>query len=408
MNDMNRSVSPVEPVALAAVAEYDEEAILRALNDAGDACHIFSGTLEGKKVVIKPNFVAKRSPDEAATVHPAVLGAVIRWLRAHGAGMITLAESPGGVYNASRLRGIYSATGAQAIAESHAVALNYDCSFAETSAPEGRRCRLFDIITPILEADVIVDICKLKTHALTGMSAAVKNMFGVVPGIVKFEMHSRYPDYDDFAEMLVDLCELLCRRAEFISVTDGIVAMEGNGPTAGTPRQLGALLVSKNPFASDVVSAHLIGRDDRITTVSLAAARGISPASFGDVQIVPVGIPSADALTPSDFALPDSVEKNGIERMRHLFGGRIYRLFSPYPIIDYAACVGCGECAASCPQHTITMTERERAGSGARRSKARRVPVIEHGDCIRCFCCQELCPHGVVRIRKNPLTRWLS
>lgn len=408
MDDINRSLSPSEPVAAAAVADYDEEAILRALSDAGDRCRIFSSTLRSKKVVIKPNFVAKRSPDEAATVHPAVLGAVIRWLRANGADDITLAESPGGVYNAARLRGIYSATGAQSIASSHGVRLNFDCTFAETSAPEGRRCRLFDIITPILEADVIVDVCKLKTHALTGMSAAVKNMFGTVPGIVKFEMHSRYPEYDDFSEMLVDLCELLCRRAEFISVTDGIVAMEGNGPTAGTPRQLGALLVSKNPFASDVVSAHLIGRDGRITTVSHAAARDFAPASFDDVPVIPVGIPSADALTPSDFALPDSVEKNGIERMRHLFGGRIYRLFSPYPTVDYSACVGCGECAASCPRHTITMTERADAGAHARHAKARRVPVISLDGCIRCFCCQELCPHGVVRIRKNPITRWLS
>ncbi len=404
MKKTNRSVMPDEPVAVARIDEYDEDAILRALTDADISCGILPDSLSGKKVVIKPNLVSKRSPDEAVTSHPAVIGAVISWLRARGADDITVAESPGGVYNQARLRGIYSASGLLSLAEEKGVRLNFDCSFSETAAPDGLRCRLFDIISPILDADLIVDVCKLKTHALTGMSAAVKNMFGSVPGIVKFEMHSRFPEYDDFAEMLVDLCELLANRCDFVSITDGIVAMEGNGPTAGVPRQLGALLVSRNPFASDTAAAHLIGRDTGIATVRIAAERGIAPSAYEQVKLVAVGgMPEA-----ADLAMPDSVQKNGIEIMKNLFGGRIYDLFRPYPVIDYSACVGCGECAASCPRHTIDMKNTADAGGKARRARAKRVPVIDRDGCIRCFCCQELCPHGVVRIRKNPLTRWLS
>lgn len=404
--DEIRSLTAMEPVAAASVPEYDEDLIYDALIAAEGA--VAPGSLSGKKVVIKPNFVAKRTPDEAATVHPAVLGAVIRWLRFHGAENITIAESPGGVYNPTRLHGVYAATGAREIAEKYGVTLNDDCSFSETPFPGGVICRLFDIITPILEADVIVDVCKLKTHALTGMSAAVKNVFGVIPGIVKFEMHSRYPDYDDFAEMLVDLCELLCRRAEFFSVTDGIISMEGNGPTSGTPRKLGALLVSRNPFASDAVAAHLIGRDGKIPTVNISADRGFCSESVSDADVRPIGVPSADSLAVGDFAQPDSIDKNGIEIMRNLFGGSIYKLFRPYPVIDYSTCVGCGECARSCPRHTIKMTPVKDAGKSARRAQVMTVPVIARDGCIRCFCCQELCPHGVVMIKKNPITRILS
>ncbi len=403
----NRSVDPGEPVAVAEIREYDADKIYGALSEADEACRIFEAPLSGKKVVIKPNLVAKRAPGAAATAHPDVLRGVIRWLRSRGADDITIAESPGGVYNQARLRGIYEATGVAEVAEELGVRLNYDCSFSEVSAPDGARCRLFELISPILDADVVVDVCKLKTHALTGMSAAVKNMFGSIPGIVKFEMHSRYPDYGDFAEMLVDLCELIADRSEFVSVTDGIVAMEGNGPTAGTPVTLGALLVSKNPFASDAEAAYLIGREGKIPTVNIAIERGIAAAKAAGVNVVSLGGADAPQLARS-LAMPDSVEKNGIERMKNLFGGRIYDMFRPYPVIDYAACVGCGECAASCPQHTIEMTPATDAGSQARRAKARRVPVIEREGCIRCFCCQELCPHGVVKIRKNPITRWLS
>ncbi len=399
---INRSTYAGEPVSVKHVDDYDRAKILRALTAADAECGIFEGTLSGKKIVIKPNLVAKRSPESAATAHPAVVAAVIEWLRARGADNITLAESPGGVYNAARLRGIYAATGMQALADEYGVKLNYDCTFRETTAPDGTRCRLFDIIAPILDADVIIDVCKLKTHALTGMSAAVKNMFGTIPGIVKFEMHSRYPDYGNFAEMLVDLCQLLADRCEFVSVTDGIVAMEGNGPTAGDPRPLGVMLVSRNPFVSDAAAAHLIGRDKKIATVEFAAGRGISPESFDGVNVV------GEKLEPVELAMPDSVEKNGIEIMRNLFGGKIYDMFRPYPVIGYADCVGCGECAASCPQHTITMTPPSEAGFAARRASAHRVPVIDRESCIRCFCCQELCPHGVVKIKKNPITRILS
>ncbi len=402
--DRTRSVNICEPVAVAAVADYDEDAILGALASADEACTLLPPCLSGKKVVIKPNLVAKRAPEAAATTHPAVLRAVIRWLRSKGADDITVAESPGGVYSAARLRGVYSATGTETAASACGASLNYDCSFSETSCPDGVRCRLFDIITPILEADVIVDVCKLKTHSLTGTSAAVKNMFGTVPGIVKFEMHSRFPDYGDFSEMLVDLCRMMCLRADFVAVTDGIVAMEGNGPTAGKPRRLGALLASKNPFSSDVAAEHLIGMDGRTQALKNAAARGLCPASADAVPLVTVG----GAPEPVKFALPDSVDKNGIEIMKNLFGGRIYKMFAPYPVINYAACVGCGECANSCPRHTIKMVPPEEAGRGARGAGVRRVPKIERDGCIRCFCCQELCPHGVVKIKKNPLTRRLS
>lgn len=393
----NASLDKNAPVAVAGCGSYGADEVREALSRAFDAIGV-KESLSGKKVVIKPNFVAKRTPDEAATVHPAVLAAVADVLHERGADDIVLAESPGGVYSQARLRAIYASTGAEDVAEAHGITLNYDCGYREVSSQDGKVCRLYDIIDPILDADVIVDVSKLKTHALTGMSAAVKNMFGAIPGIVKFEMHSRYPDYGDFAEMLVDLCELLCGRAEFVSVTDGIVGMEGNGPTAGKPKHLGALLVSRNPFASDAVAAALIGRDGEIGTVVRSAARGYCSAKADGCRIVELGA-SVGEMSKSGFELPDSADKNMIEVMRTAFGGRIYKLFAPYPVVDAKRCVGCGVCASSCPRKTIKMTKTK---------SGKHVPEILRDGCIRCFCCQELCPHGAVKIKKNPITRILS
>ncbi len=408
---MNKSVTyniskdPAAPVYVAECREYSTDTIHGILSVIGAMMEGLD--LRGKNVVIKPNLVSKRSPEEAITANPAVLDAVILWLYDMGAGSVTIAESPGGVYSASRLRGIYSASGAAEVAEARGALLNYDLGYTETSHPDGRVCRLFDVIDPILRADVIVDLCKLKTHALTGISAAVKNLFGVVPGIVKFEMHSRYPDYNDFSAMLVDLCDLIVSRCEFISVTDGIVGMEGNGPTAGSPREIGALIVSRNPFAADTVASYLIGCEGKTDMMAESAARGFTPAAHGDCNVIPVGGADLDGLAVKDFKQPDSKKHNILEKLRTFGGGSIYKLFEPYPDVDFKACIGCGECAASCPRHTIIMKPKDEV-KGASRSKAKRVPLIERDGCIRCFCCQELCPHGVIKIKKNPITRILS
>lgn len=418
-NTYNYAPDPKRPIYIARCEEYDEEKIFlclkkifeSAVKDAEQDAEKNSEKISlcGKRVVIKPNLVAKKSPEDPAIVNPNFVSAVIRMLRELGADDITIAESPGGIYNASRLRGIYSASGIDAVAEKHGVKLNYDLGYSEVPYADGKICRLFEIIDPILRADVIVDICRLKTHALTGMSCAVKNLFGTIPGIVKFEMHSRYPDYDDFADMLVDLCEMLSKRAQIISVTDAITGMEGNGPTAGNARKIGAILVSENPFASDVVASQLINCAGKISTVEHAAERGLSFKTSAECNVIDIDGGNYEELTVKDYVQPDSTRPNTIEVLKNLWGGKIYKLFEPYPVVDHSMCIGCGECAASCPQKTIKMVAKEDAGTKkALGAKGAKVPVIIRDKCIKCFCCQELCPHKVIKIKKNPITRILS
>lgn len=85
---------------------------------------------------------------------------------------------------------------------------------------------------------LVIDIAKLKTHGMMGYSGAVKNLFGVVPGLLKPELQP-LPGKEPFAEMLVDLCEYV--HPDF-SIIDAIDAMEGDGPTGGQKRFVGALV----------------------------------------------------------------------------------------------------------------------------------------------------------------------
>ncbi len=378
-------------VALRRVTSYDLPAVLAALRQAWDAIGLDRAFFAGKAVVVKPNLVMKKSPDAAATTHPVVLDAVLTLLDEMDVHPV-IAESPGGVYSRARLESIYRGCGIAEVAERHGATLNYDTEAVFLTAPNGRVTKRFHIIKPIADADVILDLCKLKSHALTRMSAAVKNLFGTIPGIEKFEIHATYPDYGDFAGMLCDLCGMLCETKEVIAVTDAIVAMEGNGPTAGSPRPIGALLCGRNPFRSDLVSETLLGFAGTVPLVREAISRGLCPPSIEDVTIL--GDP-LDSLSVSDFREPDAVAGGTVGALRFFSGGKVGRLFMPRPIPQEDLCRGCGECAASCPQKTIVMEER----------RGKKIAHIHHADCIRCYCCQELCPFGAIRIKKNLILR---
>lgn len=374
-------------VAVSECGSYDEKQLAAILRSHFAVFGYDRAFFEGKRVVIKPNLVMKKSPDAAATTHPAVLGAVLCVLGEMGVAPV-IAESPGGIYNRQRLEGIYRVCGIAETAQRYGAQLNYDTSAVHVPFAEGRKVKMFHIISPIVEADVIIDLCKLKSHSLTKMSAAVKNLFGTIPGIEKFEMHATFPEYGDFGAMLCDLCELLCREKTVIAVTDAVVGMEGNGPTAGTPRRIGAVLTSENPFASDLLCERLIGFEGTVPLVKEAISRGLCTDSADALDIVGT---RPETLVVPDFREPDSAKNKSTSALAFFSRGRIGRFFMPRPVVVREKCRACGECVASCPQHTIELVAR---GEG-------RLAHIKHASCIRCYCCQELCPFAAISVKKN-------
>ena len=378
-------------VALSACDSYDEERLVGIMREQMNIFGWDRAFFEGKKVVIKPNLVMKKSPDAAATTNPAVLSALLTVLSEMDCKPV-IAESPGGIFNRQRLEGIYRVCGIEAVAKKHGVILNYETDAVNVAFPEGRTVKSFHILKAVAEADVLIDLCVLKSHGLTKMSAAIKNFFGTIPGIEKFEMHATFPDYKDFGSMICDLCEMYCRTKTVIAITDAIVGMEGNGPTAGTPRKIGALLMSANPFASDIVGETLLGFAGTVPIVREGVERGLCPADISGVELV--GDP-VEPLALTDFKEPDSAQNRAPSMLTFFSHGKIGRFFMPRPIADPEKCRGCGECAASCPQHTIVLAEKN----------GKKIARIRHADCIRCYCCQELCPFEAIRIKKNFIIR---
>ena len=262
-------------VAVSAADEYDTAKIKEILASHFAALGINIAGMRGKRVVIKPNLVMKKPPEAAATTHPSVIRALLLLLNEAGIEP-TVAESPGGVYSAQRMDGFYRVCGMYDAAKDLRVCFNTDISAQTLNFPEGKSVKSFNIISPIADADVIFDVCKLKTHSLTAMSGAVKNLFGTIPGIEKFEMHAAHPEYDDFESMICDLCDMHCRRCEVIAITDAIIGMEGDGPTGGNPKKMGCILTSRSPFASDLAAEKILGcRAQRCVLYSLKGRKSI-------------------------------------------------------------------------------------------------------------------------------------
>lgn len=374
--------APTDAVSVVPLADYGEENAARALREVLEPLGGLSFVRPGMRVVIKANLVSAMKPDAAATTHPVLLKALCRMLCEAGA-TVVVGDSPGGLYNAAFVGRVYRVAGVEAVEETGA-SLNRDFSEKETDFPDGKVLRHFTYTGYLDGADAVINFCKLKSHGMMGMSCAAKNMFGTVPGIIKPEYHYRFPRHEDFADMLLDLDEYF---HPVLSIADAVVGMEGNGPTAGTPREIGCLLASHSPHTLDLVAAHLIGfTGDEIPTVAAAKRRGLLPEKWEDVPLYG----SVDGLCVPDY---EHVETHslrftgtGNNPIKRFFGAVAGRMLRTRPVLKKDLCVGCGMCAGICPAKAITIKNKK--------------AVIDRKKCIRCFCCQEFCPKSAMKVER--------
>ena len=369
-----------EKVWLSRCGGYSPEELLRQVEELFTALGVWDEIQPGMTVVIKPNLVMSSKPEAAIATHPALVAAVGKCVQKAG-GQVLIVESPGGPYTPAAMKAVFRGCGYTDMAKECGFTLYTECKSREVSLPGAKRCRQLSVVEPFLTRDYLIDLCKLKTHSMVGFSGAVKNLFGTVPGLQKPELHCRFPEKQPFSEMLVDLCDFL---KPDLCIVDGILAMEGNGPTGGRPRQLGVLGASKSPYALDVCAATMVGiQPESVLMLQDAHQRGLGPIAPEECQLVKEQIAP---LTQPDFLKAEASSTDFIDRLPKGLRPLAKKVATPRPKIREKECVGCGKCAESCPQHTIRIRD----------GKAK----IDYKNCIRCFCCHEMCPKHVIDIRR--------
>jgi len=339
---------------------------------------------QGEKIVLKVNLLREARPEEAVTTHPSLVAAVARLAREEGA-VPVIADSPGGGYRYTpkTLDKIYHASGMHQAAKQARIKVNWDITSRPVPYAEGVLTKHFDIITPVFEAHAVFNLCKMKTHLFTVMTGAVKNIFGVIPGLSKPGYHAKLHDMQRFSGMLLDLSQYVSPR---LTIMDAVLAMEGDGPGTGDPRQVGLLIGSENPLALDVVAGEIMGIDRTENPVIMEAERrALRPNSLDDIEVIGANLP--DVKIP-DFRRPQTFAgKLGLERMpwyQRILEPLFKNAFTVRPRVIWHRCIACGTCIEGCPMEAISFV-KERA-------------FIDDDKCIRCYCCHEICPEEAIAL----------
>ncbi len=365
---------------------YDQEAVNQAVHDCfeafGGASAILAGGKQGKDsktVLVKANLVKASRIEEAATTHPAVIEAVAREFRALGA-RVLIGDCPAIMPTTASMKNLYRITGLDKAAENADAELIYNFDSDTVYAVYDGKKQTFPIWKPVFDADIIINCAKLKTHSYATMTGAAKNLFGVLPGLHKSAKHAENTHVTDFVRMLVVLCEYVRKNTPVFSLIDGIIGMEGNGPTGGTPKVANVVIASDDPYCADLAGMAVMGiKPTDVPLAKCAIERKLSPASLDECECL--GTAVKDLVTP--FKMPKKTNLLAMA-LSAIFPSKLFGKGGTYPRVSKKRCIVCGKCAEICPVQAATKKD------GAIQ--------INRKECIRCYCCHEVCPARAIDI----------
>lgn len=341
-----------------------------------------------EKILLKPNLLTRADVSKAVTTHPEVFGAVAGNLKAKGFTQLYYGDSPG---HPGSVEKTAETCGIKETADRLSIPLADFTRSQTVEYKRGRTSRKFEICQGVLDSDAIINLCKMKTHQLERITGGVKNMFGCVYGLNKGASHAKYPDAESFAQMLIDLNLLLKAR---IHIMDGIIAMEGNGPSSGTPIEMKLILISADPVALDATYCRLVDLDPKtIPTVYYGAIFGLGHWKEEQIEILGV-----DDL--KDYCNPDF----DVSRERSYSGKWAFldqlKIIARKPVILKDKCIRCGACVAACPLEEKALLFPD-GGETSNSKNKKEIPVYDYKKCIRCFCCQEMCPEKAIIVKRK-------
>ena len=377
----------MDRVAVKKAKNYDDDLFNKIKNSIDLLGGIDKYVNDGDKVILKVNLLMGKDPEEAVTTHPEIVRGVARLVKSAG-GIPIIADSPGGPFNNINLNRAYKISGFEKIAKEENIELNHNTEGTKVDFSKGKIKKSFTIANYARNADLIINLPKLKTHGLTMYTGAVKNLFGIIPGLLKAEYHLNLQEVEHFSEMLVDLAELISPE---LTIMDGILGMEGDGPSGGQVKKFNQLLASTSPFAIDLAGSYIMGINpqNKVPTIASSQKRNL----IGDIDSLEI---IGDQLESYKETKIPKIEKSSNlidQKLPGFLSDFLANILRPRPVFNHDKCVGCGDCVESCPAETIDLID----------SKA----VVDLDDCIRCFCCQELCSYNAVEIKRPLLGKLL-
>jgi uncharacterized protein (DUF362 family)/Pyruvate/2-oxoacid:ferredoxin oxidoreductase delta subunit len=382
---MSNQTQPV--VSVQPAADYDPSRVLAALRACLEPLGGMKAIVQpGQRVLLKPNLLGPFAVERGVTTHPSVVRAAILLAREAG-GRVFVGDSPA----MGPLAAIAKACGLEPVlAETGAELLDF-AEAQEFDVPAYRIGPRLKLAKALSQVDVVITLPKLKTHGQMTMTAALKNQYGCIPGALKSQWHFRLQQPEWLASLILDINRVV-RPA--LAIVDAVIAMEGQGPSSGHLRPLGALLASRDLAAADTLACHLIGLDPMRVPV-LAAARG---QNFGETRLERISVAGDwQSLRVPDFKLVEQpVNLLRLVPLPQPALNWLRRQWTLRPQIIDGRCTRCGICEQGCPVNPAVI--HPRAPAAERLDDAR---------CIHCYCCHEFCPSRAIELRAPWLARHL-
>lgn len=353
-----------EKVAIINCNSYKQEEVDKAVERA---LKLLNFNFEKhKKVLIKPNAVGNFPLCQiATTTHPSVIEAICKILKENKC-KIFIGDSPFTNPEAS-----FKASGIEKVAKKYGKLVIFEQEKLVKNRNENNKI-IKKLIFPkiVKEVDLVINVPKLKTHSLVKYTGAIKNLYGFIPGGLKQRLHNKARGEEKFSELLIDIYQNI--KPE-LNIMDGIIGMEGEGPSSGEAKKAGLILASRNAVALDIAAVKIIGYGPhQILMIRDAIKRKLYP----NYKFELVGL---NKLPKINFRKPTL---HDISKTRKLMS----KLFKERPIVvDEKLCTRDGLCEKHCPRKAIKLSP---------------YPVINKERCIRCFCCIEICPNNALMIRK--------
>ena len=367
-------------VSIIKCTNYDSAKVFKAVESAVNLIGgIGSFVKPGAKVLVKPNILMATPPETGVTTHPEVVRAVLRLLKQLNC-KVYVGDGPsvwgGYIENVDQ---VYAVSGIEGVCRQEGVEMvKFHKKHWRQNIP---------FTNWLDDCQYLINIPKVKTHSFTLMTGAIKNLFGLVPGTYKTELHKAYFQPNSFAEMLVDIYQ---RARPVLNIVDGITAIEGDGPgTSGKVRKLGVMLASTDAVAVDSVIAVLMGIEpSQVPTIVHADMRKLGVADINNIEILGESIKD---VKQKPFLLPSSGAKAKIPRVVAEIAKKLIRY---YPYVVNTKCIRCGACIKACPAKIVSI-------------KNNRI-VFNYSKCIACFCCQEVCPQAAIKIRRSIVAKLIG
>ncbi|MBZ4671934.1 DUF362 domain-containing protein [Deferribacterales bacterium Es71-Z0220] len=321
-----------------------------------------------KTILLKPNILQASPPENGVTTHPEFIRAVIKALKKNGDFQILLGDSPGA--NFKNYEKVLEVTGIKKVCKDE----NIEIISIESYKP----LNIDDmVISSVFEnVDLIINLPKLKTHSLTGLTLAVKNLFGLIPGTNKVNYHRKNPVDTDLADSIFKIYDLV--KDKTIHILDGIIAHEGDGPSRGTPVSLNLVAAATDAVSLDMAICDILDLDREICLTNCSAIKKGYNVNFKLTENVSkrkIKLPISKRMFSPPKFLKSMVAKN------------IY----VKPEVN-ENCIGCLLCLKSCPVYAIKSTSNKRV-------------IIDKSKCIECFCCHEVCESGAIDLKRSFLHR---